>query len=494
MFHVVRFPWWRRGPSLSAPRSGELPFAAESGFTLRPPTMWRSLLNRTRTLSLALVVATVLSGVTPSQADESRAANAPVKVEIRKTDGRYQLYVAQKPFYIKGAGIELGSPEKLKEHGGNSFRTWSTDNGRDSCEQVLDCALKSGLYVTMGLDIIHERRGFDYDDTNAVARQFESVKEQVLKYKNHPALIIWAIGNELNYNSTNPKVWNAVNEMSRMIHQIDTNHLTTTTLAGFGKKTVDLVRSRAPDLDFLSFQMYYDIINLPRYLRQAGWDQPYLVTEWGATGHWECGTTAWGAPIENDSTTKANLYKMRFEQVIQSDQQFCLGSYVFFWGQKQERTPTWYGMFLDSGEETAAVDVMHCLWTGSWPANRSPCLEGAWLDGKTARQNVRLKPGQVCKAKIQASDPDHDPLDYRWEVMEESAERKVGGDREIKPMTLPGLIPDPTKSEIVLQAPAKPGAYRLFAYVYDGKGHAAHANIPFYVNPPDDSASRTAGL
>jgi len=39
------------------------------------------------------------------------------------------------------------------------------------------------------------------------------------------------------------------------------------------------------------------------------------------------------------------------------DNKLCLGSYVFFWGQKQERTPTWYGMFLKSGEETAAIDT-----------------------------------------------------------------------------------------------------------------------------------------
>jgi hypothetical protein len=237
-------------------------------------------------------------------------------------------------------------------------------------------------------------------------------------------------------------------------------------------------------LDFVSFQMYCDIINLPKYLREAAWDKPYIVTEWGATGHWECGKTAWGAPIENDSTTKADLYEKRFHAVIEPDQKLCLGSYVFLWGNKQERTPTWYGMFLNSGEETAPVDVMHHVWTGNWPANRSPRLEGIWLDGKTATQNVRLHTGQVCIAKVAANDADHDSLSYRWEVMEESAETKVGGDAESKPARVPDLIDAPQRNETSLQAPSKPGAYRLFAYVFDGKGHAAHANIPFYVENP----------
>ena len=238
--------------------------------------------------------------------------------------------------------------------------------------------------------------------------------------------------------------------------------------------------------------MYLDIINLPRYLREAAWDKPYIVTEWGATGHWECGKTAWGAPIENDSTTKADLYKMRFEKVILSDRKLCLGSYVFLWGNKQERTPTWYGMFLGTGEETAPVDVMHYFWTGSWPANHCPRLAGAWLDGKTANQNVRLKPGQTYVAKVQASDPDQDPLTYFWDVMEESKEHKVGGDVESKPRQLSGLIEDPKRSEIALKSPTQPGAYRVYAYVFDGKGHAAHVNIPFYVDPPTENSAKTA--
>jgi hypothetical protein len=442
-------------------------------------------LSRRGSLAPALLIAAGLltAGARQLQADDTRTPCGPVKVEIREISGRYMLYVDGQPFYIKGAGIEHGSQEKLREHGGNSFRTWSTQNGRESGRQVLDRAWTNGLYVAMGLDVDHERRGFDYSNTNAVARQFATLIDQVRRLKDHPALIIWVIGNELNMEK-NPKVWDAVNDLSRRIHQIDTNHPTTTTLAGFNKETVALVKARAPDLDFLSFQMYCDIINLPRYLAEASWEKPYIVSEWGATGHWECGKTAWGAPIENDSTSKADLYRMRFEKVIQPDQSHCLGSYVFFWGQKQERTPTWYGMFLDSGEETAAVDTMHYLWNGTWPTHRSPRLEGAWLDGKTARDNVRLKPGCTYTARVRTSPGNNDPLTYAWEVMEESTERKVGGDAEARPRSLPGLIANPTSGEIVLKAPGTAGAYRLFAYVHDNQGHAAHVNIPFYVEQP----------
>lgn len=414
--------------------------------------------------------------------------SGPVKAEIIGTNGGYQLFVDHKPFYIKGAGMGLGSQEKLVEHGGNSLRTWQTDGGKISADQVLSRARKNGLYVTMGLAVGSERHGFDYDDKAMVARQYEEIKTQVLKHKDSPALIIWAIGNELNLEGKNPRVWNAVNDISRMIHQVDPNHLTTTPLAGFKKEIVQEVNARAPDLDLLSFQMYADIVNLPRYLKDSGFNGPYMVTEWGATGHWECGKTGWGAPIENDSTTKAELYRKRFEKVIKADQTRCIGSYVFLWGQKQERTPTWYGMFLDSGEETAAVDTMQYLWTDSWPAIRSPRLDGASLNGKTAYQNIHLKPGESYPAKVSAIPQGADSLAYTWEVLEESRDLKTGGDSESKPRKITGLVSPKENGEIVLEAPSQPGAYRLFAYVFDGKGHAAHVNIPFFVDDVSSSA------
>jgi hypothetical protein len=293
---------------------------------------------------------------------------------------------------------------------------------------------------------------------------------------------MWDIGNELNLNSTNPKVWDAVNEVSKMIHQIDPNHPTTTSLAGINPELVSQIKQRAPDLDLLCVQSYADIVNLPRELRESGWSGPYIVSEWGATGHWECGLTEWGAPIEDNSSTKAGLYLKRYDVAIASDTNNCLGSYVFLWGHKQERTPTWYGMFLRSGEETESVDVMQYIWTGRWPQARSPQLQGFWLGGKTAWQNIYLSAGQNYDAKVLAHSPNDAPLTYSWDVMEESTAKSVGGDFESRPQVLPGLVAKGAGAEAQITAPLKPGAYRLFVYALDNRGKAAYANIPFYVD------------
>lgn len=432
---------------------------------------------------LAFVAAWLLvfGFVRAAQSAPLQHTNGPAEVEIRHAEGRYQLYVNGAPVYIKGAGLEQGSQEALAEHGGNSFRTWRPGDGRETGQEMLDRAERNGLYVTMGLVVTGERHGFDYNNPVAVSNQLVRIRGQVLKYRNHPALLIWAIGNELNLSAHNPKVWDAVNDISRMIHELDPNHLTTSPVAGLSRALVQELKTRAPDLDLLSVQMYADIVNLPRHLRESGWDGPYMVTEWGATGHWEVGKTSWGAPLENDSQTKADSYQARY-QVIAADRTQCVGSYVFLWGQKQERTPTWYGMFLATGEETPAVDALHYCWTGAWPANRSPRLETMELDGKQARANIHLQADQTYSASVQASDPDHDPLTYSWVVLEESTDLKTGGDFETKPKSWPACIEQPTKNDIRLKAPSKPGAYRLFAYVFDGKGHAAHANIPFFVD------------
>ena len=404
-----------------------------------------------------------------------------VPVTVQRGDDGYRLLRGGEPYTVRGAGLEFGSMDALAAHGGNSFRTWRTDNGRTSGQEVLDRAAELGLTVAMCIEIGRERHGFDYDDEAAVARQLEFARGEVMKYKDHPALLAWIIGNEPNLHFTNPKVFDAINEIAQMIHEVDGNHPATTALAGFGPELAELLRTRAPDLDFISIQMYGDIVNLPRYLDETAWEAPYMVTEWGATGHWEVAKTSWGAPVEHNSSEKAASYRRAWESAIAVDPEHVLGSYVFLWGQKQERTPTWYGMFLADGSETEVIDLMHYIWNGEWPENRAPQVGPLRLDGRANGEDVILAPRSRVAASLEASDVDGDALRFRWEVMRESAATQTGGDREDVPETLEGLIETDGAGAAELTAPAEPGAYRLFVYVYDEGGKAGHANIPFLV-------------
>ncbi|MEJ2594176.1 MAG: glycoside hydrolase family 2 TIM barrel-domain containing protein [bacterium] len=439
-------------------------------------------MNKQQVLLLIMTSLFILSSCTNGKKREEGEKEQPIKVELKQENGKYQVYCDGKPFYIKGAGLEFGNMESLAKHGGNAFRTWRVDNGQQTGREVLDEARKYGLLVCMGIEVGRERHGFDYNDQEAVQQQFDQIKKDVMELKDHPALMMWGIGNELNLHYENDKVWDAVNDIAAMIHEVDPNHPTTTMLAGAGKKEISLIAEKCPDLDFISFQLYGDIVNLPKYIKESNYKGPYIVSEWGATGHWEVARTEWERPIEQNSHEKAEAYHERYLKVIASDPDHCIGSFVFLWGQKQERTPTWYGVFLENGDKTEAVDVMQYVWTGKWPENRAPKMISMTLDDKTAYDNVYLKAGNKYMASTTVEEPDGDPLQYKWTIMKEVPrdQQSDGGDFEQKPNTILVIEGGEVDSEVTFEAPAS-GEYRLFVYASDGKGSSATANIPFMV-------------
>jgi hypothetical protein len=253
-------------------------------------------------------------------------------------------------------------------------------------------------------------------------------------------------------------------------------------LAGIGKEEVDYIKDHCPSLDFLSIQMYADVINVQQRVAETGWTGAYVITEWGATGHWEVPKTEWDAAIEQTTTERAEILKERFEKAIKTDTTQCLGSYVFLWGQKQERTPTWYGLFLENGNETESIDVMHYLWTGKWPENRAPQIMNVRLQDKSRYDNIRLNRDQPVILTFSTYDPDSDPLQLEAEILPESTELGDGGDYEPRPESIAGLIISQSEDKVVFKTPNTEGAYRIFVYIRDGHNNAATANIPFYIN------------
>lgn len=404
----------------------------------------------------------------------------PSEVRLQRTAAGHQLLVNGQPFFVRGAGLEHGDRAALAAAGSNAVRTWRIDRRGEGGPKLLDQALQHGLFVALGLEVGRERHGFDYDDPVAVAAQLERLRQDVRRHREHPALLLWVVGNELNLESRNPRVWNALNDIVQMIREEDPRHPALTPLAGFDAALISELKRRAPALQLLGVQLYGGIAQLGS-LREAGWDGPYLVTEWGPTGHWEVPKTAWGAPIEESSARKAEHLLRRYREHILADPAHCLGSFVFLWGQKQERTPTWYGMFLASGEATAAVDAMRTLWTGQRIEHPAPEVDLLRLDGSPAEQDVVVAPRITLLAEVTARSASGQSLRFEWEVREESRATSIGGDPETLPPRIPLRFRQVGAARAEFTSPRRPGHYRLFVTVRDAQGKAGHANLPFKV-------------
>ena len=427
-------------------------------------------------LACCALLSGMASGASALARISSTFSAGPIPVEIRKTSSGYQLYRGGQPYTVRGAGTQLVDDlELLQATGGNSIRTWSTDVG-----DLLDVAASLDITVTLCLDMKPERRGFDYDDEQAVRRQHERIRGEVLKYRDHPALLAWMLGNELNLFYTNPRVYDAVNDAARMIHELDPNHPVTTATAGMDESLWQVISSRAPELDFLSIQLYGGIMGLAKTLARINLTAPVMVTEWGTVGHWEVNKTPWGAPVEIDSTQKAAHFQKAYQDVIARLPHQIIGNYVFLWAYKQERTPTWYGMLAPGGIRTEAVDVMQKIWTGKWPANRVPMIAGMTLAGKRAGADIALQTGSIHEARVTVSDMEDDPLDYRWALLRESTATQVGGDAEATPEDVSQYIVKTASNVAQIRVP-EAGTFRIFIYVNDAGSGLAHANVPFRV-------------
>ncbi len=417
-----------------------------------------------------------------------------VPVEIQQSaDGSWTLLRGGEPYYIRGVGGNTFL-DRAVAAGANSIRTW----GAGEAIGVLDAAHEKGLTVVFGLWAGQERQGFDYSDGRAVKAQLERFREVVKTYKDHPAILMWGLGNENDLFYTDLRVWDALGDIAEMIQQEDPNHPVMHVTAGLDVAEVQLIQDRAPGIDVYGVNTYGELVggtsslrsygyegpSVGRQLRRAGWDGPYVIAEWGPDGHWEVPKAAWGAPVEQTSHEKAQMYRIRYERGIAADSTHSIGSYAFLWGEKQETTPTWYGIFTPGGYETEVLDELQYVWTGDYPDNRAPALTAYTANGQDRYASLRVEDRDRVTFQATVTDPDGDDLRYVWELLPESTDIRAGGDAEARP---DAVAIDQVRQQggtLVIRAPRQEGPYRMFVYAYDGQGNVATANFPFYVGTP----------
>lgn len=410
----------------------------------------------------------------------------PSKVEVRQEDGQWRLYCNGEQMYINGAACNNFYTDVAK-FGGNVFRIYSCTG--DDTKEILDEAYKNGLYVNVGIYIRRERDGFDYNDEAAVRSQFEEVQACVKKFMNHPAVLMWSIGNEAESNYTNRKLWTAINDIARMIHETDPNHPTTTVLASANEDHIKNILELAPEIDILSLNTYAP--NLPDVygkITSAGWTGPYMITEFGPRGTWQMNPEPerilpWGALVEQTSTEKeADYLKAWQESIKPNEKNGCIGSFVFVWGyQSHGEVLNWYGLFNKDRYSYGAVDAMQYCWTGEYPSVRAPRIEtrkDMTMNGMVAEDKITVSPSSDNTAKVTATSPSGATLKYHWLIYKEGDAAEDGS----MPDGIEGLISDPSRSEITFKAPSGAGGYRLYVFVLDDVNRkVASAVIPFLV-------------
>lgn len=403
------------------------------------------------------------------------------KTELRKEKGNWIIYRGESPYYIKGACSGGGGSvlwDKLSEYGGNSMRIYGVDN---NTKDILDIAQAHGTSVMMGLSFAGQS-GFDYNDATKCAKLIEDTRSKIKKYKNHPAVLAWAIGNEIISASSTPEMLKCMNDLSKMIHAEDPNHPTLIVTAGITVPLANIIAEQIPDIDFLGINYYAAISLIYDIVAKSNLKKPYVVTEWGVNGPWEVAKTPWGIAVEPSSKEKAENFKNRYANHIASHPDLCLGSYAFLWGQKTEGSPIWFGLSFN-GEMTEPVDELSKAWTGAYPVNRTPSILKSSINGTVDKTKCIVMQLDGNEYTHQVADPDGDKITVEYLIRPENTTEGLVDDSNHSLSYLPGIIYDesPESCKLRFTKIHNEKAFRLYIFVRDNKGMVATEVRPLKV-------------
>lgn len=394
-------------------------------------------------------------------------------VAVKGEKGTWVLQVDNKPFYIKGAGCGLATGKNgedylrlAKELGANALRTWGTDQGT---KEYLDRAAKYGLMVDAGIWINYAdpAAGFSYiGDTEYKKNKRQEVLEYIKQFKNHPAILMWNLGNEAIFftSSAEEKValCQFLEGLIQEIHLLDPTHPVIYTSAGY----VDLpyLKKYVPRLDLIGMNVYGSIRTSHGTWDYFNINKPYIITEYGPYLSQDSQRDVNGKAIELSDEQKASIYK-KFYSDIKEFMGFGLGGFIFHLGETTQESMTWWN--INQGNlKRKSFWAIYEAYTGKKTPYILPKIKNFSLS-----KQKELKPGEVIGVEVQVEYPKPGELNYSYALsttQENILEYYVNKYVDCE------VIGEGNKVNIKL--PEKEGAYRLYVFIKDRYGNTTSQN------------------
>ncbi|MEW4923253.1 glycoside hydrolase family 2 TIM barrel-domain containing protein [Algibacter sp. 2305UL17-15] len=410
-------------------------------------------------------------------------SSSNAQTTLQKTNNNWELLVNGKPFEIKGAtfGYDNDVPnydtyfKDLNFLGVNSIRTWATD---ENSQQLLDTAHKYNIKVMVGIWMRHGRPGMEDDDSfnyledkKGMEAMYTNAINTVEKYKNHPAVLTWGIGNEVYLNMATDEEKTAYSKLlERICSEIkkrDKNHPITSVEAWtFG---LEWWQKYVPSIDIYGLNSYGAGAGvLASELEKRAIDKPYIITEFGVTGEWDIKAEKNGIKIEPSDQQKYDAIAKGYHDWIVT-KPANLGAYVFHYANGNDFIAPWLFTHY-SKMYRPQYWAIRAAYTGQKPVNNVPVIETFQLPDTTTKN------GSWIPVNLKVSDIENEKLDISFHYNQRTGSRKRRD--QINPLNFRGDMANGFEIEI----PNEDGAIKVYVNAKDTYKNVGIASTSIVVN------------
>jgi len=357
--------------------------------------------------------------------------NLKAQTTIKKIDNNWTLMIDGEPFEVKGATFGHDKDvenynryfKDLKFLGVNTIRLWATN---ENTNKLLDAAQTYGIKVMVGIWMRHGRPGMEDDDSfnylednEGMKAMYNSAIETVEKYKNHPAVLTWGVGNEVYLNMATDEEKEAysilLEKICSKIKTLDPNHPITSVEAW--TIGLDWWQKLVPSIDIYGLNSYGPGAGyLASEVKKRGIDKPYVITEFGVTGEWDIKQKKNDIVVEPTDQQKYDAIANGYHDWIKN-KPTCLGVYVFHYASGNNFISPWLFTHHKDSYRPQYWAIREA-YTGSKPINNVPVIKTFEFP------NSNYESGLWIPATLKVSDIENENLDISFYYNQRSGSRK----------------------------------------------------------------------